>query len=243
MTMSRTTVAAGLIAASLLFPATASQAAIILQSSAFSFSNLPAVSKTLSFDAFDPNLGMLDEVEVYIQGSFGFQVRLEAGETAAPQVVFDVGRLGERGFAFSGDGARFQFPVVRNINRPFMLEPAQAVFSFSFAFDATADLIGGAVPTMSSIGATLIPPPLVIGERADFLKGVVPLDIFQFLSFRPSGFQPFPGLSGSGVVLLTYRYTAAPPPTEVPEPGALLLLAAGLAGLAGSRHGRPRRRA
>lgn len=177
---------------------------------------------------FDPTLGRLDKVRVFIQGVVFFTglapPNIIAGSpepyTYDLEVVHNFFGLGDRYFAFvSPAGFSFTGPATGLGEAVGM----QRSFSHSFTFDETSDLVGGVVPETS--GAEF-PPAFILGTRDRFLKTSVAPDVIQVMDFfiplsAPAVVQG--GFGSSGVMTIEYDFTPVSPAVAGPPKAQVTL--------------------
>jgi len=187
-----------------------------------------------SFSPFDPSLGTLNRVSVSITGTLSIQVIPEA-----PNIVDGFGDVGpypaqvSAGLSFTAlsqsllGGFSTVIDAAPTVGLGFSdgtMAPYQVViplYSDSFTFNATTDLIGFALGTLGDAEKARLSdfianpygaPQELVTLGAQFLGGAVP-GVITSVSFAGSG-------------LIEYDYTSAPPATSVPDSTSTLLLLA-----------------
>lgn len=206
---------------------------LIVVSSAFSGGTFDAIGMT----PFDSSLGTLDKVSVNITGTLSVSGStlpnlVPAGPTLIPtpysyciDVSQDFEGLLDGYFDLNDHSAFSMFGLATGVGEPFTLA---TTFSYSFNFDDISDLIGFAIPSVSSSFGTVVPPFSVSAARADFTgTGVLEeVDLLQSAAATTLGAAVPPPLIGAfgaeGAIVVTYEYT--PTPAPVPEPTMLSLL-------------------
>lgn len=228
----RRSVLGALLGAAGLAGLPAAQAVPLIQSQSFSWTALDPAIGLAAFNEFDPELGTLESVNVFISGTFTYSVSVAPG-IAVPQAELVIeGLPGGRGFTFA-QPARFLFDPIANPGQ-FPIQGAFGTpFTLDFTIDATSDLVGGTSPggIGAAPGVIATPPTFVLGEREDFVEGAAPLPLLEQLRLDPLGVSAT-GLAGGGFIQVTYDYTPAPPSGTVPAPGTPFLLGLGVLGLA-----------
>lgn len=222
----------------------------ILVASSFSGGTFDAIGMT----PFDTSLGTLDKVIVSIVGTLSVSGStlpnlVPAGVALVPQpydyrvdVTQDFEGLAGRYFDVNDHTTFSMFGHATGAGEPFTLA---TTFTYSFDFDDISDLIGFAIPSVTSSFGAFIPPFSVSAARADFTGtgAIEEVDLIQFATSTTLGAAvPPPSIAtllASGLISVTYEYT--PEPESVPEPATLALLGVAAVGV-GTRAARHHRR-
>jgi len=183
---------------------------------------------------FNPALGTLTSVEVTITGTVSAQVLTNPmtvmGSPIPTPYLVTVSQN------FSGGPGNSLFSFLNPAS--FMLngigtggvQTLTATFTDTFQFNSTTDIVGFSGVSFSS-SAPEVPSALVSGTLSGF-QGVAPFEIVQTTPGTNSPFGTIQSASTSGSILIEYDYTPATNTSPMPEPASLVLLSAGLAGLA-----------
>lgn len=243
---------AGLTATVAALWAAPAHALLIQQSEQFSPVGSPTTQ--ITFAAFDASLGTLDRAVLQFSGILTLTLQtppLLDAETGLP-LPYDFDALATQRFAGLGNFSGFGFssPAQFQIASIVASGAGEALtlslpFSYTMTFTPASNSTG--LATLDFTGPTL-PPPTVTGTLDMF---IAPAGASSLLAIGQTAAPPISlgeiGLvrsqaimAGSGI--LTFDYTAAPPPElprPIPEPPvAALLLAAALG--AGTLRSRPR---
>jgi hypothetical protein len=229
------------------------EAGVITQIDSFQLSTsfLPgagaAADAVFAFDAFDPALGSLTQVDVAIQGTVSVVGELPFSQVCTiggciPQpFLFDLTIEHDYGLQFLSPGPQIRYSgLAPGVPIPF---GSVTTYSHSMSFNDITDLIGFApVSSSATPGAPIGPAPAVVipaigsaRDRNDFISPIpgtqFPLVfLFPILEFSAQGQglgPPFQGqIVSTGSITLTYLFEAPAVPT--PEPLGGLLIALGL---------------
>jgi hypothetical protein len=223
------------------------QAEVIEQNRAWLAS--PDQPSLLAFQPFDPQLGVLERVEVILSGTMSVQAfasPLPDGTGGFLPYSFTI--LTEFAAVTPG-GDGFEFGSHAQWAESFLVTgtgetvSAARLFELSFQFGELSDLIGFTLP--ATVEGFTQPPTTIIGRRGNYLEDpaneVLGIQQQFLLPGPPTVFgAPVPvvvtaaGLNG--LARLTYVYE---PRKDVPEPAGLLLMALGLGGLRLASRSRP----
>lgn len=217
----------------ILIMVSSASALTILQTHSFTITSNPTGEEFLAVRPFDAALGHLDVVAVTINGVLVVQALAPPNLSPPPgpiPIPYPVSARVEQ--TFFGLGGRFfsfetpgQFLFSGNATGVGESLAFERSFSYTFKFNDRSDLIGTVVPGI--VGVDI--PPLISGQRVDFLDTSVPLNEIDLLqqTFSFSGGPALQGLQAitDGVMIIQYDYT------PVPLPGAVWLLGSGLVGL------------
>jgi len=204
---------------------------------------LPATSGVISLQPFNANHGTLDSVEVTITGTItalvATQLNIEPVSGATIPVPFSVsadqsfqGLPPGSFFTWFAQDSTFTFNGVGSGAGEVV--PMTNTFLYTFHFDGNTDLSG--LTAISSTGPT-IGPGIAEGTLAGFTSTYSPVMLEQ-MTMMPGAIPSIGGqllnTTVAGSILVEYDYTPdqTPPPTPASEPGTLMLLGSGLAGLA-----------
>jgi hypothetical protein len=229
-----------------------SYALVVTQAAGFSTSTSTILADFLPVEPFDPSLGVLNRVDVSIDGVVnlnGFALGLQPWQV---DIGIDVFGFGGKYFDFSGTGIDITYSGVE----PYIdcsiggcipyygpLTAPSTAFSMDFYFTDFAESIGLNQAFLTdfdfSPGPTVsgTPPAVISGAVSGFLDDILPInEIDVVTSLNVIG--PVSGLSASigGAMTISYDYT--PHASSVPEPSTLALMGIGLAGIGFARRKR-----
>ena len=233
-------VLAGLaVSAAAFVPAAPAPAVPLSQFLTYSGSGFDAEQAT----PFDPALGTLDSVDVFIRGQLSASgvtaTNFTGGPVPMPVSYGYTVEVSQRFFGLVGkyfeffEPARFVFSsVASGTGEPFAFVTD---YTYEFDFDAASDLVGFTLASVSSTSGTLFPPPTGIGgQRADILPALPPIDeihLVQAASATAIGASPpvIANFNTNAVMEIRYNYTPVAAAVPAPGSGALLVLAGGVA--------------
>lgn len=178
-------------------------------------------AESLSIQQFDPLLGTLNSVRIFLKGFVEGSIQAENLDNS--QAVVDLDLSAQISAGTSTLGSLVSVLPISSVQQTFA------------PFDNTPDFAGVSSYASGTLNASDDDSALITSNFGDFIgAGLVSIDLDaqgRSASSAAGNFASIFRTNASAEVTVTYDYTAFPPPSPVPLPAGLPLLLVGLGAL------------